>query len=207
MQLGGFFTTVGLLLPLQILDTRIPVLSYLSLTYLTGRGNLEILKRASRIILVDIPMWTIMAYMDLYRVHTGTDYAGYRSRWLYNGGVTSDVIHRENGRRFLTPLLCAGCLFTGWKAACSGKSGGVRPRSARAKAAFHPVSRHPAQTSGVRKRLPFSTGFSVDVRRYNHAWLPVWISVMYIGIHSSVDTHIKLGLSITTHTGRYRCEF
>jgi len=41
---------------------------------------------------------------------------------------------------------------------CAGKYGGVRHRSARAKAAFHSVSRQPAQTVGVRKRLPFSTG-------------------------------------------------
>jgi len=77
---------------------------------------------------------------------------------LYNGGVTSGLIRIENGRRFLTPLVCAGRLLTGWKAACSGKSAGVRLRSAQARAAFHPVSRQPAQTSGVRKRLPFSTG-------------------------------------------------
>jgi len=76
----------------------------------------------------------------------------------YNGVVTSDLIHRENGRRFLTPLVRAGCLLTGLEAACSGKSGGVRHRSALAKASSYPVSRQPAQTSGVRKRLPFSTG-------------------------------------------------
>ena len=57
-----------------------------------------------------------------------------RARWLCNGGVTSDLIHRENGRRFLTPLVCAGCLLTGLEAACSGKSGGVRLRAAQAKA-------------------------------------------------------------------------
>jgi len=73
----------------------------------------------------------------------------------YNGGVTSDLIHRENGKRFLTPLVCAGCLLIGLEAAYSGKSGGVRLRSARAKAF---VSRQPSQTSGVRKRLPLFMG-------------------------------------------------
>jgi len=81
-----------------------------------------------------------------------------QARWLYIGGVTSGVTHRENGRRFMTPLVCAGSLLTGWKAACSGKSGEVRLRSALAKAASHPVSEQPAQISGVRKRLPFSMG-------------------------------------------------
>ena len=80
------------------------------------------------------------------------------TRWLYNGGVTSELTHRENGRRFLTPLICAGCLLTGLEAASSGKSEGVRLRSARERAASHPVSRQPAQTSGVKKRLPFLIG-------------------------------------------------
>ena len=31
----------------------------------------------------------------------------------YNGVLTSGLIHRENGGRFLTPLVCAGCLITG----------------------------------------------------------------------------------------------
>jgi len=86
------------------------------------------------------------------------------ARWLYIGVVTSDLIHRENARRFLTSHVWAGCLLTVLEAACSGKSGGVRQRSARAKAASHPVSRQPAQTSGVRKRVPFSTG--VVLHRY-----------------------------------------
>ena len=55
------------------------------------------------------------------------------------------------------PLVCAGCLLTGLEAACSGESGGVRLRSSLPEqAASNPVSRQPAQTSGVRKRLPFS---------------------------------------------------
>ena len=83
---------------------------------------------------------------------------GFPPRLLYNGGVTSDPIHRENGRRFLTPLVFADCLLSGLEAACSGKSGGVRLRSARAKAASNPVSRQPAQTSGVKKRLSFMMG-------------------------------------------------
>ena len=33
-------------------------------------------------------------------------------RWLYNGEITPV----ENRRPFLTPLVCAGCLLTGWKA-------------------------------------------------------------------------------------------
>jgi len=56
------------------------------------------------------------------------------------------------------PLVCAGCLLTGLEAACSGKPGGVRLRPAREKAASRPVSRQPAQTSGVKNRLPFLTG-------------------------------------------------
>jgi len=77
---------------------------------------------------------------------------------LYNGVLTSGLIHRENGRRFLTPLVFAGCLLTGLETACSGKSGGFRLRSAREKAASHPVSRQSTQTSGVKKRLPFLMG-------------------------------------------------
>jgi len=65
------------------------------------------------------------------------------ARWLCNGGVT---------------CLCGSPTYRTEKAACSGKSGGVRLRLTRAKAAYHPVSRQSAQTSGVRKRLPFSTG-------------------------------------------------
>jgi len=37
----------------------------------------------------------------------------YQSRWLYNSGVTSGLIHREDGRRFVTPFVFAGCLLTG----------------------------------------------------------------------------------------------
>ena len=84
-------------------------------------------------------------------------------RWLYNCGVTLSLIHRKNGRRFLSSLVCASHLFTGWKAVCSGKSGGGRIRSARAKAAFYPVSRQPGQTSGVRKRLPFPKGVTLSL--------------------------------------------
>ena len=63
-----------------------------------------------------------------------------------NGRDASGLILSGNGRRFLTPLACAGRLLTGWKAVCLGKSGGVRLRPVRAKAAFHPVSTQPAQT-------------------------------------------------------------
>jgi len=80
------------------------------------------------------------------------------ARWLSNGGVTSGPIQRENEKCFLRPFVFAGRLLTGWKAACSGESGRVRLRLARAKATFHPVSRQTAQKSGVRKRRPFSTG-------------------------------------------------
>ena len=85
-------------------------------------------------------------------------------------GVTTPI---KNRKRFLTPLVSAGCLLIGLEAACSGSSGEVRLRSARAKAfaraersrtppdppeqaASNPVIRQPALTSGVRKRLPFS---------------------------------------------------
>jgi len=118
--------------------------------------------------LISVPSWLYLSF----KVKTNPRFrkshtcfsgmkAGERNlvtRWLYSGVVTSGLIHRENGRRFLTPINCASCLLTGWKAACSGKSGRVRLRPARAKAAFHPLSRQPAQTSGVWKRLPFSMG-------------------------------------------------
>jgi len=94
---------------------------------------------------LEVKMWSLFSLLSV--TQGGSSY----------NGVTSGLIHRENGRRFLTPLVCADRLLTGWKAACSGKSGVVRHRPARAKAAFHPVSRQLAQTSGVRKRLPFST--------------------------------------------------
>ena len=58
----------------------------------------------------------------------------------------------ENGGRFLTPLVCAGCLLTGWTAAERRRT----PPDLPERAVFHPVSRRPAQTSSVRKRLPFS---------------------------------------------------
>ena len=80
------------------------------------------------------------------------------------GGVTSDL--RENGGRFLTPLVCVGCLLAGLKSACSGESGGLGLRSARAKATFHPVRRQPAQTSGVRKHLPFRTGVITHLKSH-----------------------------------------
>ena len=64
---------------------------------------------------------------------------------------------RERGH-FLTPFVCAGRLLTGWKVACSVKSGGVRLLSTREKAAFHLESRQPAETSRIRKRHPFLVG-------------------------------------------------
>ena len=84
-------------------------------------------------------------------------------RWLFC--VTEEwlqTLYRENRRRFLRPLF-AGCLLTGLQAACSGKSGWVRLRSAFAKAASYPVSRQPAQTSGVKKRFPFFYGSGYTV--------------------------------------------
>jgi len=48
--------------------------------------------------------WAIHRKATLFRLPT---------RWLYNGGTTLIEI----GRRFLTPLVCAGCLLTGWEAA------------------------------------------------------------------------------------------
>jgi len=75
-------------------------------------------------------------------------------RWLYNGGVTSGLTRIE--RETFSDATCLCGLLT-YKMKGSGKSGGVRHRSARAKAVFHPVSRQTAQTSGRRKRLPFST--------------------------------------------------
>jgi len=67
-------------------------------------------------------------------------------------GVTTPV---ENGRRFLTPLW-AGCLLTGWEAAFSRAERCRTPLDLLELSASHPVSRQSAQTSGVRKRLPFS---------------------------------------------------
>jgi len=55
----------------------------------------------------------------------------------------------ENGRRFLTPFVCAGCLLTGWKAALLGPD---LPEQA----AFHPVSRQLAQTSGKSENVSCS---------------------------------------------------
>jgi len=49
--------------------------------------------------------------------HSLSHYSLSTTRSLCNGGVTSGLIHRDNRRRFLTPLVCAGRLLTGWKAA------------------------------------------------------------------------------------------
>jgi len=68
--------------------------------------------------------------------------------WLYNGGTTPV----ENGRRFLTPLVCAGCLLTGWEAAFAWAERCRTPPDLPEQA----VSTQPAQTSGVRKGLTFS---------------------------------------------------
>ena len=87
-----------------------------------------------------------------------------KPRWRYNGvtmrgksshGVTTPI---KNGRRFLTPLVCAGCLHTGWEAAFSRAERSRTPPDLGlpVQAASNPVSRRPAQTSGVRKRLPSS---------------------------------------------------
>ena len=54
------------------------------------------------------------------------------------------------------PLVCAGFLLTGWKAAFARAERSRTPPDLPEEAAFHPVSGRPAQTSGVRKRLPFS---------------------------------------------------
>jgi len=70
----------------------------------------------------------------------------------YNG-VTTPV---ENGRRFLTPLACAGCLLTGWEAAFTWAERCRTPPDLPEQAASNPVSRQPAKTSSVRKRLTFS---------------------------------------------------
>ena len=51
----------------------------------------------------------------MYRLTTKVDQLWLSSRWLFNGGVTSDLIHGENGRCFLTPRVCAGCLLQGWR--------------------------------------------------------------------------------------------
>jgi len=74
------------------------------------------------------------------------------ARWLHNG-VTTPI---KNVRRFLTPLVCAGCLLTGWEAAFSRAERGRTPPDLHEQAASNPASRQSAQTSGVRKRLPFS---------------------------------------------------
>ena len=75
-----------------------------------------------------------------------------KTRWLYNGVITPV----ENGRRSLTTLVWAGCLLKGWKAAfAQAERCRIHPGLPE-HAAFHPASGQPAQTSGVRKRLPFS---------------------------------------------------
>jgi len=68
----------------------------------------------------------------------------------------------ENGRRFLTPLVCEGCLLTAWKAAFARTERSRAPPDL-LPVAFYPVSRRPAQTSGVRKRLPFSLRIRPEV--------------------------------------------
>jgi len=108
------------------------------------------------------------------------------ARWLYNGGVTSGLIHRENGRRFLTPFVCAGCLLTGWKAACSRKSRGVRLHSARAKAAFHPVSRQ------THKHVA-----SENVSHFRREWLHRYrVTVLCIEIYNWTSIHILRQIEI-----------
>ena len=63
-----------------------------------------------------------------------------RTRWLYNGVITPV----ENGRRFLTPLVCAGCLLKGWQAAFARAERSRTPLDLPEQAAFHPVSRQSA---------------------------------------------------------------
>jgi len=75
------------------------------------------------------------------------------ARWLYNEGI----IPVENGKRFLTLLVCACCLLTGWTAAFARAERIRTHPDLPEQAAFHPVRRRPAQISGVRKRLSFST--------------------------------------------------
>jgi len=112
-----------------------------------------------------------------------------RPRWLYNGEVTSDLIHRVTGRRSLTPLVCAGCLLTGLEAPCSGKSGGFRLRSARAKAACNSVNRQPAQTSGVKKCFPFLWEW---LHRYRVTLVETnFSSKVDINFSSNVDTNFS----------------
>jgi len=55
-------------------------------------------------------------------------------------------------------------------------SGFVRPEK---KAAFHPVSRQPAQTMGVRKHLPFSTGVTSPLK--SHLDTPGDIHLVSVG--------------------------
>jgi len=61
----------------------------------------------------------------------------------------------DNGRRFLTPLVCAGCLLTGWMAAFTRAERSRTPPDLPEQTAFHSVSRRPAQTSGVRALLRY----------------------------------------------------
>jgi len=70
--------------------------------------------------------------------------------------VTTPV---ENGRLFLAPLVCAGCLFTGCEAPFARAERCRTPPDLPEQTASHPISRQSAQRSGVRKRLqrlPFS---------------------------------------------------
>ena len=79
-----------------------------------------------------------------------------RTKWHYYGRI-SPVERGVFSKRFLTPLACStGCRLTGWKAAFSRAERSRTPPDLPEQAAFHPVSRQLAQTSGVRKRLPFS---------------------------------------------------
>ena len=82
-----------------------------------------------------------------------------RTRWLFNGRTTPI----ENGGRFRALLVCAGSLLTGWEAAFDRAEHSRTLPDLPEQTAFHPVSRQPAQTTCVGKRLPFSLWIRPDV--------------------------------------------
>jgi len=87
-------------------------------------------------------------------------------RYLSNLLCTCTKVYNtptENGRRFLTLLVCAGCLRIARKAAFALARRKRTLPDLPEQAAFHPVRRQSAQTSGVRKCLPFSLCIKPEV--------------------------------------------
>ena len=68
--------------------------------------------------------------------------------------VTVEPLPSKTGDVSSTPLVCAGCLLTGGEVAFVKAERSRTLPDLPEQAAFHPVSRRPAQTSVVRKTSP-----------------------------------------------------